>query len=310
MISRLLCLPAKRILPVNRGGILGSMLFCIAGFSILLKNFSGNIPKCFNSFIKDYKSIPDFILSNSDNVSGKPSGRYLISGTGTTDLGAIKDSHWEIFQKDETILHLLIFPGTSNKERPEMICELDFQKNIGFYKLNTPNLFPLSYPFANILYYYLAVYNQSLLLHSSCIKYKDKVMLFTAPSGTGKTTISKIFKSMGAELINDDMHFIRYQDNNFYVHNIPVYETDKPKKEKIDYLFRIYQGKENKLIQLNGINALNAIMSNCIRQDYSKTQINLLYTTGEKLIKNVPIYKLAFQKGKSVIPFIEDKLLI
>lgn len=65
----------------------------------------------------------------------------------------------------------------------------------------------------------------AIFLHSSAIFYKGKAYLFSADSGVGKSTHTKLWiKKFGAEnvqIINDDKPIIRFIDNDWYVYGSP-----------------------------------------------------------------------------------------
>lgn len=54
------------------------------------------------------------------------------------------------------------------------------------------------------------------LLHSSCILYKGKAYLFSAPSQTGKSTHTRLWQAVFGEenikIINDDMPLVKFSD--------------------------------------------------------------------------------------------------
>ena len=63
----------------------------------------------------------------------------------------------------------------------------------------------------------------TFLLHSSFIKWKDKAILFTAPSGTGKSTQADLWeKYENAEIINGDRSGIRKMDGKWTAYGLPI----------------------------------------------------------------------------------------
>ena len=64
----------------------------------------------------------------------------------------------------------------------------------------------------------------AVLFHSSAIKYGGQAYLFTAPSGTGKSTHSKLLKDLlgdKIEYINDDKPFVKLEGDKFIVYGNP-----------------------------------------------------------------------------------------
>ena len=54
----------------------------------------------------------------------------------------------------------------------------------------------------------------TLAIHSSCIVYRDKAVLFLGESGTGKSTHTRLWRENIPEavLLNDDSPMIRVED--------------------------------------------------------------------------------------------------
>ena len=61
-------------------------------------------------------------------------------------------------------------------------------------------------------------------LHCSCLKYKEDAIIFTAPSGTGKSTHAALWRRhFGDEvtMINDDKPLVREKDGRFVIYGTP-----------------------------------------------------------------------------------------
>lgn len=65
--------------------------------------------------------------------------------------------------------------------------------------------------------------HEALVLHSSFIDYEGKAILFTAPSGTGKSTQANLWKNYeGTEIINGDRSIVhRTAPGVFQMHGLP-----------------------------------------------------------------------------------------
>ena len=64
---------------------------------------------------------------------------------------------------------------------------------------------------------------QGVMLHASCVEYDGKAYLFSARSGTGKSTHTHLWLKYlpGARIINDDKPAIRLVDGVFYAYGTP-----------------------------------------------------------------------------------------
>ncbi len=63
----------------------------------------------------------------------------------------------------------------------------------------------------------------AFLLHSSAVVYNNEAYLFSAPSGTGKSTHTQLWVKQfeGAYILNDDKPAIKREDGKFFVYGTP-----------------------------------------------------------------------------------------
>lgn len=103
------------------------------------------------------------------------------------------------------------------------------------------------------------------ILHASAVCYNGKAYLFSAPSGTGKSTHTSLWqKVFGSEavIINDDKPAIREVDGKLYVFGTPW----SGKSDK----------SQNICVPLGGICFISRSKTNSIKKVDKKTAINLL----------------------------------
>ncbi len=73
-----------------------------------------------------------------------------------------------------------------------------------------------------ILFLYFAQWHHMLAIHSSSILYREKIWLFSAPSGTGKSTHSQLWHDLlGTPIVNGDLNLIAPENHSPVVHGIP-----------------------------------------------------------------------------------------
>lgn len=90
-----------------------------------------------------------------------------------------------------------------------------------------------------------AIENESMLLHGLSIKHRHSAYLFLGYSGTGKSTIAKLYNEK--ECYSDDVVLIRHQNNQFFAYPTPFYQFPFSKEHlrvtpaPIRYIFFIQQ---------------------------------------------------------------------
>ncbi|MBE7087312.1 MAG: hypothetical protein E7369_03330 [Clostridiales bacterium] len=142
-----------------------------------------------------------------------------------------------------------------------------------------------------------------IIFHSSAIMVDGKAYLFTAPSGTGKSTHTRLWREMlgdKAVMINDDKPIIRYVDGDFYVYGTPwngKHRLDTNARAKIDGICAIRQAKENVIEKCSTQEMLITIMNQTIRPT-DIGQMDKLLGLIDKMLKTVKLYKLGCNVSK------------
>lgn len=136
-----------------------------------------------------------------------------------------------------------------------------------------------------------------IVFHSSAIAVDGNAYLFTAPSGTGKSTHSRLWRELlgdRAFMVNDDKPMVRYEDGAFYVYGTPwngKHKLDTNCKVKIKAICAISQAKENSIRKATTSEMLITILNQTIRPQDQEDMDKLLKLI-EKMLTEVELYKL------------------
>lgn len=150
-------------------------------------------------------------------------------------------------------------------------------------------------------------------LHSSVIEWNEKGILFSAPSGVGKSTQANLWKQYeNATIVNGDKAIIRKKDKKFFAYGSPYAGTSSIYTNisvPICGIVILAQAKENRIEKLSNIDALKKIYSEstvCVwNQRFVEQFIDLL---GE-LIYNIPIYYFSCRPDKEAVNLLKETLL-
>lgn len=167
-------------------------------------------------------------------------------------------------------------------------------------------LFSLKYPMGPILMYYLTVKSEAVMIHASGIFDGEKGRLFTGFSGYGKSTMSRLWSSCGAQVINDDRLILRKQDGVFYMHNTPMYYKDVPKKSLLSVVHLIRHASENSSKRISGAQAVSRVLAFCIQNNFDKQFIqgHLSFISG--LCSVAEVYETGFMPDTDIVRYIQD----
>ncbi len=132
-------------------------------------------------------------------------------------------------------------------------------------------------------------------LHASSVILNDRAYLFSAPSGTGKSThTEKWVRLFGARYLNDDKPALRQTDRGWMAYGTPwsgKHDLSRPEKAPLAAIAFLRRGQENQIRRLLPQEAVPYFISQLLRQinaDQMEKQLNLL----DRLLADIPVYLL------------------
>jgi len=177
---------------------------------------------------------------------------------------------------------------------PDIIIKTDlksFQEKNPYYSEDD-----CEYMAAGGCFYHQLLNFQGMLLHSSAVVKDGQAYLFTAPSGTGKSTHTNLWLKNfeDAFILNDDKPAIRLEDGKFYAYGTPwsgKNDINRNIRAPLAGICVLHRGEKNKIEPYSGTGALHDIMEQTLRLKNPVTIGNLLDLL-DKLVTMVPIWKL------------------
>lgn len=138
---------------------------------------------------------------------------------------------------------------------------------------------------------------EGMMLHSSCVVVDGKAYLFTANSGTGKSTHTQLWLDCFGErayILNDDKPALRFVDGVWYAYGTPwsgKYDINQNACVPVAGIAVLERGSVNEISRFGGIEAIQFILNQVVRPVTSQYRIRVLEILN-KLMTNVPIWKL------------------
>jgi hypothetical protein len=135
-------------------------------------------------------------------------------------------------------------------------------------------------------------------LHASAIAYEGRGYLFSAPSGTGKSTHTRLWQQVygeEAKVFNDDKPPLRRLDGNWYAYGTPWCGTDHINinmQVPVAGICFLKQGTENRIRRLSQAEAISKIVSQTIRKFKKVERLDLMLSHVEKLVREIPVFEL------------------
>ena len=140
---------------------------------------------------------------------------------------------------------------------------------------------------------------QTVAIHSSCIVYQGKAVLFLGESGTGKSTHTRLWRENipGALLLNDDSPMIRVEEGKVWAYGSPWSgKTPCYKQERYELAacVRLSQAPFNQIRKLSVLQAYGAIHPSCAPEfAYDEVLYDEVSQTIGQILSVVPCFHLA-----------------
>lgn len=264
-------------------------LFIEEGYQLFLKEENFRNPDfsvdCFCGFPDEFLNITNFVFEAKNESQKFYSIFNLERGLG-----------FYIYDQQElnVIQQIALLDETMTKWR------------IYSNPLTDGTLFSLKYPMGPIIMYYLTVRNEAVMIHASGVFDGKKGRLFTGFSGYGKSTMSRLWLSLGYQIINDDRLIIRKQEGEFFMHNTPMYYRDNPKKTPINSIHLIRHASENICIKISGAQAVSKVLAFCIQNNFDKQFIQNHLSFISELCSESDIYETGFLPEIDIVKYIME----
>ena len=173
---------------------------------------------------------------------------------------------------------------------------------------------PLPYPLDGLLLYFLFSQTGDIMIHGSGVVSGGRGWIFTGRSGSGKTTMARIFDGAGDRVIHDDRLVLRREGSGWVMHNSPVYRNDEPRSAPLDHLWVIRHGSSNVSEPVAGAEAVAMILANCIQQNWDREAASRLAAAADDLSATVRVSRLSFLPDDSIRDYLilranADKIL-
>lgn len=152
----------------------------------------------------------------------------------------------------------------------------------------------------------------SYVLHSSYIVYQNQAILFSAPSGTGKSTQADLWKKYrNIEIINGDRTLLTLKDDCFFANGWPVCGSSEicfNQTYPIKAIVLLQQGKQNQISQLSYIEKTKRLLKEITINYHNQEYLDNALVFIEQLIKKIPIINLSCTISKEAVECLDDYL--
>ena len=163
------------------------------------------------------------------------------------------------------------------------------------------------YRFIVTLFGIISARRQTVKIHASVTELNGKALIFLGKSGTGKSTHSRLWREFvpGSTLLNDDEPIVRvFNDKPVRVYGAPWSGSTpcyKNESAEVAAIVHLYQSPENKLRELNKIEALSLLYSSTVVFRSDAGNKNMIFDTVTDIVQQVPFYRLDCRPDREAV---------
>ena len=150
------------------------------------------------------------------------------------------------------------------------------------------------------------------VFHTAYISWEGGAILFTAPSGTGKSTQAELWRSLRcAEVINGDRAVVRVAGDQVLAEGIPFSGSSQICKNRslpIKAIVYLAQAPVTSISRLTGARAFARIWEGISVNVWDSEDMELVSATVQQVIQSVPVYYLPCTPDESAVAALEQQL--
>ena len=276
----------------------GNAYYCrynIAGIQVHYKGRKEWLHAFFEPFLEDGKENPSAHIHMGEQIQISQNWRVRPLSEVPEFAGVLLlfGSQLDVYRCSGD--YMLRFP--SNHHLALCMLSFDGKEAVFYYDGSTQQeaVDELFYGF-RAAFLYLAALHGKYALHSASNYYQEKAWLYSASSGTGKTTHVKLWEKLYAvPVLNGDLNLLGMENDEVFVYGIPwcgtsgVYTT---KKYPLGGIILLKRGTENRVCKLPQDERQLYTAQRMISPAWTEKQVDDSLLFAEKLSDRIPIRRL------------------
>ena len=186
---------------------------------------------------------------------------------------------------------------SANRQWSYIEVDMDFLQIEDFMVLND---------FIMFAFIYSSAFYNTVLLHASCLRYKESGVAFMGASGVGKSTHSHLWLKYieGAILLNDDQPAVRLLEGKPYICGTPWSGKTacyRNQQAELKIIFAMEQAQENKMTRLSPLGFFQQLLASCslIRED--EKSFDKITKTLSAIVKHVQAFQFKNRPDKTAV---------
>lgn len=213
----------------------------------------------------------------------------------------------ELYHCDHKYVYMYTFQIPGKKEMARLELSHDQTDNV----LYIPQEYAqecMRYLFSMLGMELILLRHNRICMHGALVRYQGEGMIFTGPSGIGKSTQSNLWeKYEHAEILNGDRVIIQ-EDEQMIGHGSPYAGSSgiyRKEQAPIKAIIMLKQAKENHIERLTGIQAFKTLFPRFLVfsvDEYTETLYNMI----QRIVEEVPIYLLSCRPDQEAVELVKE----
>jgi hypothetical protein len=285
---------------------MNQLIVSVAGFTIKLQS-DNNIMSVENGYVpfilNDYTGHIDIMIHAKEGIASD----HLAEANLLFEARNEVQKFFSIYKHGQSYKIIVFNQQEVNQVQQVALVNHDFSEWTVYSNSPKDNtaVYPLQYPLGPLVFYYLTVKYDAIMIHGSGLFDGEKGRLFSGFSGVGKSTMARLWQQSSCTIINDDRLIIRKEKDGYVMHNTPMFYADNPKCAPLNSINLIKHAPENMIKKLNGATAVSRVMANCIQHGYNNVFIEHHLTFLTSLCSKLAIFDVGFKPDPSIVDFIK-----
>lgn len=152
-----------------------------------------------------------------------------------------------------------------------------------------------------------------MILHASYIRWNGRGILFSAPSGTGKSTQADLWaKYEQAEILNGDRAALRLTEDGWRAYGLPYAGSSRIYRNEttgIAAIAVLRQGKENRIRRLSAAEAFVCLFPEITIHRWEKEFVEELSDLLLRLLAEIPVYCLTCLPDRGAVELMKETMI-
>lgn len=152
-----------------------------------------------------------------------------------------------------------------------------------------------------------------LMLHAAFVRWQEKGILFTAPSGTGKSTQANLWaKYEGAEILNGDRAGLRCMEGRWTAFGLPLAGSSyiyRNESAPADTIVVLRQSPENRIRRLGPAEAFRYLYPEVTVHQWHRPWVEKASSMLLDLISHVPVWLLECRPDQGAVRLLKETIM-